>query len=232
MKTQFPPSRPIRCGHANGQRGVVLFIALIALVALSLAGIALYRSVESGNTVAGNLAFRQATLQASDHGVEAAFINIRDIISNAQGTNILNEYRHTRLDAIDEDTPRAVNWAKDIAWGDTNYKCRDNSNSQVPCANQDYQIKYFVERLCSCPVNVTDASAITPTGSCPASGLSTILASPRRYCNVNLGSGKGGSKGQFTTPFESVDAIYYRVTVRVTGPRNTTTYVQTIVSKG
>jgi Tfp pilus assembly protein PilX len=229
MKMPFSPSRSTQCDLATRQRGVTLFIALIALVALSLAGVALFRSVDSGNTVAGNLAFRQATLQASDHGVEAAFINIRDIISNAQGTNIPNEYRTTRLDALNEDTRRVVNWANDIDWANANYKCRDNSNSSVPCANQAYQIKYFIERLCACPVTVSNG---THSGTCSSSGLSTITANPRRYCNVNLGSGKGGSKGQFTTPFESVDAIYYRVTVRVTGPRNTTSYIQTIVSKG
>ena len=39
------------------QSGVVLFISLIILVAMSLAGIALIRSVDTSNLIAGNLAF-------------------------------------------------------------------------------------------------------------------------------------------------------------------------------
>ncbi|HLU77230.1 MAG TPA: hypothetical protein VKZ48_04930 [Burkholderiales bacterium] len=54
------------------QRGVVLFIALIVLVALTLAGLAMVRSSTSGILVAGNLAFKQTATASSDAGVEAA----------------------------------------------------------------------------------------------------------------------------------------------------------------
>ena len=57
---------------ARAQRGVILFIALIVLVAMSLAGIALMRSVDTNVLIAGNLAFRQATTNMADVGVEAA----------------------------------------------------------------------------------------------------------------------------------------------------------------
>ncbi len=54
------------------QRGVVLFIALIVLVVMSLAGIALVRSVDSNVLLAGNLAFKQAATLAADAGIETA----------------------------------------------------------------------------------------------------------------------------------------------------------------
>jgi hypothetical protein len=54
------------------QRGVVLFIALIAMVVLSLAGIGLMRSVDSGTGIVGNLAFRQATIAPVNHAIEQA----------------------------------------------------------------------------------------------------------------------------------------------------------------
>ena len=47
------------------QRGVVLFIALIVMVAMSLAAIALFRSVDTANLVAGNQAFKQGALNAT-----------------------------------------------------------------------------------------------------------------------------------------------------------------------
>lgn len=55
------------------QSGVVLVISLIVLVALTLAGIALVRSTDTGNLISGNMAFRMAALQAVDTGVETAF---------------------------------------------------------------------------------------------------------------------------------------------------------------
>jgi Tfp pilus assembly protein PilX len=54
------------------QRGVVLLITLIVLLAMTFAGIALTRSVDTGNLIAGNLAFQQAAIQSGDTGIEAA----------------------------------------------------------------------------------------------------------------------------------------------------------------
>ncbi|MEJ7807583.1 MAG: hypothetical protein WKG03_16870, partial [Telluria sp.] len=76
MKTRTcfrPPAAPLR------QRGVVLLMALIALVALTLAGLAMVRSVDTGNVIAGNMAFRQAAMQQVDVGIEAAFIALPGI---------------------------------------------------------------------------------------------------------------------------------------------------------
>ncbi|MBK7423656.1 MAG: hypothetical protein IPJ48_11460 [Propionivibrio sp.] len=49
-----------RCTLAARQGGVVLMIALIILVALTIGGIALVRSVSTTSIIAGNLAFQQA----------------------------------------------------------------------------------------------------------------------------------------------------------------------------
>ena len=54
------------------QQGVVLFIALIVLVAMSLAGVAMVRSVDTSLGIAGNLAFKQSTIQGSDLGRDHA----------------------------------------------------------------------------------------------------------------------------------------------------------------
>src|SRR5436190_14605176 len=54
------------------ERGVVLFVALIVMVALSLAAIALVRSVDTTNTVIGNLAFRQASILPANLAIEEA----------------------------------------------------------------------------------------------------------------------------------------------------------------
>ena len=53
------------------QRGVVLFIALIVMVAMSLAAIALIRSVDTTNILIGNLAFRQSSILPSEHSGRA-----------------------------------------------------------------------------------------------------------------------------------------------------------------
>lgn len=56
----------------KAQRGVVLFVALIALVILSLAGAALLRTLDTGSALAGNLSFRAVAVQSTDLAVERA----------------------------------------------------------------------------------------------------------------------------------------------------------------
>ena len=56
---------------ARRQRGVVLLIALIVLVAMTLAGIGMMRSIDSGTLVSGNIGFREAAVATADTGVEA-----------------------------------------------------------------------------------------------------------------------------------------------------------------
>ena len=51
------------------QRGIVLFIALIVLVAMTLAGIAMFRQIGSGVIIAGNIAFRENATSVADLGV-------------------------------------------------------------------------------------------------------------------------------------------------------------------
>ena len=71
MKTSLPS------GTVRGrQRGVALFVALIGMVLLSLAGIALVRSVDTTSAVATNIAFRQASVGPVSKAIEDAIFNL------------------------------------------------------------------------------------------------------------------------------------------------------------
>jgi type IV pilus assembly protein PilX len=64
------PRMSLRRSQRSEQKGVVLFVALIAMVILSLAGVALMRSVDTSTGVAGNLAFRQASFPMVNQAIE------------------------------------------------------------------------------------------------------------------------------------------------------------------
>jgi hypothetical protein len=61
------------------QRGVVLMVSLIILVALTLGGLALVRSVGTTNIIAGNLAFQQSATHASQGGIEDGINNFLEV---------------------------------------------------------------------------------------------------------------------------------------------------------
>ena len=54
------------------EHGIVLFVALLVMVALSIAGVALLRSTDAATAVTGNLVLKQAASLAVDRGIERA----------------------------------------------------------------------------------------------------------------------------------------------------------------
>ncbi len=184
------------------QRGFSLFMALVALVAMSLTAMALIRSVDTGNVIAGNVAFKQTSSQVIDVGLEAAFtyltatLSVADLSANqpAGCTTSCNYYATKQ--AVDlHDMPSAIVWSG-VVPVDT---------SAMPSINGVYTIRFVIERLCSV-TNVQD-----PPAQCyvtlPPENCRGVSATSSPICSATPG-------------------IYYRTTVFVTGPRNTKTYTQ------
>ena len=71
MKPERPKTVSMRAAR-SAQQGVVLFIALIVLVAMTLAGLGMMRSVDTNSLIAGNLALKNAATSAGDAAIEAA----------------------------------------------------------------------------------------------------------------------------------------------------------------
>lgn len=131
------------------QRGITLIIALISLVALTMAGIALVRSVDTGNVIAGNFAFRQASLQATDTGVEAAFTQVQTIAAGSLDTAIANRYFPVIQPLDSNGIPTTVNWLL--------------VPSTTLGSNNEYAVKYVIERLCTGTAGVVITDIV---GSC------------------------------------------------------------------
>ena len=56
----------------RAERGVVMFVALVVLIVMTLAGLAMLRQMSSGVSIAGNLAFKQGATAVADVGIEQA----------------------------------------------------------------------------------------------------------------------------------------------------------------
>lgn len=202
------------------ERGVVLLIALIVLVAMTLAGLALVRSVDTGNVVAGNLAFKQTATMAADAGTEAAIAYLTPLNGTADtyADKPTSGYYATSQDTLDltgasNDPSRArVDWDNDNCSGVTASACVKPSDTIVDAATGN-TVRYIINRLCQSAGDSNSASnscvTYTATGS----------TSPKR------GEMKYGDDKRF----EPLPAVYYRVTSRVKGPRNTVSFVQTLV---
>ena len=201
------------------QSGVVLFIALIALVAMTLAGIALVRSIDTGNMVAGNLAFKQGATLAGDAGTEAAITWLQTVAgsSSSYTDQAASGYYSTSQDTLDmtgssNDPTRAlVDWDSNSCNGATATACITPAPA-IP-AGAGNTVTYIIHRLCQSPGDPNS------TGNSCANYKSTASTSPKR------GELKYGDDKRF----EPLPKEYYRITSRTVGPRNTVSFVETII---
>ncbi len=185
------------------QRGVVLLIALVALIAMTLAAIAVVRSVDTTNIIAGNMAFQQAATHSADIGVETAIAWLQ----NGAQAGTLNDDDATNGYAANGNTikPQAGQ-----SWNDfwqASLSARAVSAGTDGAGNA---IQYVIDRLCD------NAGAPTGGAGCVQSPVSAVA------------SGNAEEAGE--VPLEAPSVTYYRITVRVTGPKNTVGYVQAVVS--
>lgn len=208
------------------QQGVVLFIALIVIVAMALAGLALIRSVDTNVIVAGNIAFKQAATNSAEQGVEAArqwLIDHKATLSDDQvspTSNPPSAYYSNWQDTIDLT-------GTDPAKADFNW---DNNSVQVTAADTaGNRVRYVVHRLCE-DSNTTASSTICTTVPSTTNGPGHTAAGEysgrRGYELAGAARTSGGTGGTFNV---ASSIVYYRITVRVDGPRNTRSYVQALM---
>lgn len=173
------------------QKGVVLFFSLIALVAMSLAAVALIRTVDTNNMIAGNLGFKQSTIFSSDTGVKTAMAWLKANPSLLNNDSAANGY-----------------FASSAISG-TAQAFVDANGVGNTTDSQGNTIRYVVNRMC----NATGVPN-PPTVTC-LRGPVSLMQNDNGEPDPTLGSPQ--------------PTIIYRVTARVTGPKNTVSYVQTFV---
>lgn len=201
------------------QKGVVLLIALIVLVAMTLAAIAMVRSVDTTNVIAGNLAFRQSANNAGDAGVEAA---ISWLEANT-GANLWTNNYPNGYSAIRQDPGAGQTWdqywtavidpnpltppVNTLTCSATGIACT------LPTDAAGNTVTYSISRLCT--------SAVDPGSANSGCAVSTAVAA----ANANASSQGSGEIG-----LQYSSQIYYRITTRTVGPHNTVSYIQTVVA--
>lgn len=183
---------------------MVLMMALIVLVAMTLAGIALVRSVDTSNIIAGNLAFKQAATNSGDIGIETA---VAWLETNNSGATLHNDaFAQGYASSFNPDLGPVQTW--DNYW---NTVLAGRVVTLPQDAATGNTVAYTIQRLCN--------QGGDPT--VPAAGCAVSQSS---------GSTSSSSKTAGTVALLYSSQIYYRITSRIAGPRNTVSYVQAIVA--
>jgi type IV pilus assembly protein PilX len=219
---------------ARRNQGFVLVVTLLVLVIITLASVAMMSLLRTGITASGNIAFRQAASRTADIAVDNAFQWVStQINANVASLNTSGAVAATattsgsRYYAINYDVDVACTKTGTTTFTPQTYRFGDangvipNGNDGFPCAARlpstpsGYYLYYVVHRMAnaagSCPGAGCMAPVFTPTGT--TAGCSMDPSDPA-YCGVNNTTNS---------------LVYYRITVKVVGPRQNNRYIQTFI---
>lgn len=194
---------------ARAQRGVVLFVSLIMLVALTMAGLAVMRGVSAGVQITRNLVFKQGATASADRGIEAAR---KWLIDNKAGTTLNND---NTANGYFSSYPANATTKVDTFDATTYDWTGSNKSMALSTDAAGNTIRYVIHRLCQSANTAVDSSG--------------------QYCVAKSGSASGGggqSKGDLSAGGQNLDGKltpYYRVTARAEGPMSTMSYVQAVI---
>jgi Tfp pilus assembly protein PilX len=202
------------------QQGVTLFISLIVLIIMTLAGIQLMRSVDTSNIIAGNLSFQQAATHSGDSGIETA-IGWLEQQNNTSASNLYNDLNTvgvgsckgytSNYTAATEPPLGGATWDN---WWNALSICQTVT---LPTDTAGNTASYTINRMCS-TANLAPANSNSP---------------PVQYCatsTITVAGGANNSQTSGALPLKHNGQIYYRITSRINGPRGTKSYVQAIVA--
>lgn len=136
-----------RIVSSRRQRGIVLFVAIIVLIAMTLAGLAMMRQMGVGMSIAGNVAFKENATSAADRGTEFArrwLIDNQAFLNNDQ---IAAGYHSSWAASPD---PTTYNWTTGAG------------AFELATVELGNTVRVYMERLCATPA----LSATAPTQVC------------------------------------------------------------------
>lgn len=202
------------------QQGVVLFIALIALVVMSLAALALVRSVDTNTLIAGNIAFKQSATSSGDFGIDSVvgFIASKDsanvntdplqYLNNSDSTHSTGYYAVVNTNNAPT-SPTMFNITDEASWA---IPTKVGSINTADLTAAGMTVNYVIERMCR------NNNATPSASNCLLAAVQTNTSS------------SGGAQAGGPPPSTTGGAPLYRVTVRIAGPQNTLSYVQAYIN--
>jgi type IV pilus assembly protein PilX len=217
------------------QRGLSLLFSLLSLVAMSIATLALVRSVDTSAMLLGNIGLKQDATAAADQATRLAIdwlsSNLGGLTADNPGTGYYASTQELAGDGATVKPPvdvtgemivsgasnarQLVDWDGDscaTAPSGTYTGCSIHTASAGNINGN--KARYVVFRLCSKPGDFM---------------VDTTVSCAQRPANAECGGPNGGLKYGGVALGCAKAIAYYRVVVRVQGARDTTSFTETIV---
>jgi Tfp pilus assembly protein PilX len=183
------------------QRGVVLVVTMIALLLLLVGAAAMLRSVDTSSVLVGNLSFRRDLTNRGEQAIVAARKALVSGALSAETTRNAN-LASAYYSAVKFEN--ASSGIPKVLVSDSAFTSAGMTVADI--SDDDVVVRYVIDRQCTA-----------------AGEFDT------RTCEVVALSGDDSGSNWLRKP-GGVSRPLYRISVRVTGPRNTQAYFQTTFS--
>ena len=184
------------------ESGVVLLFCLVILVILLAGGVAVMRSMNTSLFSAGNLAFKRDLVNQGEHALSEVLAEFK-----TGGALTSANSDNSTLNYKASTLPTNAQGVPNALLSDTAFAAVGRNTNDMTGGTPDVKIRYLIERMCN------------------AAGTSTS-----NNCVQSAAAPTGGTAGPQPPP-PPPTATVYRVTVRVTGPRDTQVFLQSTFTK-
>jgi hypothetical protein len=208
---------------------MVLFFALLALAVMSLAAVALIRSVDTNALLSGNVVFRQSASATSNVALEGVAENIAKNITLTNSVKHFPQQGYYANCSQFDIQPNALvcdgNRLTTMTWNDANSSLAPNQtdgNDEIRNGvdRQGNEVRYVVERMCSfSDAEINAGNATMDSARCLMASTTPCIQDP-----------DGPSRPDHPPCTNQSTSPLYRITLRISGPKNTLTYMQSFIS--
>lgn len=180
-------------------KGMVLIFAVIIMATMVIAVLALLRSNDTSNSLTTNMLLKEGALITGNNGLEAAIATLNSLSTQQLRNNDPSKGYY----ATGQTT---LNLKTGVVW--------DGNGNGVKAKQLEYddlgnKASFIIHRMCETAGEVETSGCVT---------------------NLQVGGNDLSSKGgSGLTPLAGKVSVYYRITVKVIGPKNTESYLQAMV---
>ncbi len=212
MKMHPTPARR-RGAAVPRQRGVVMLFGLFALAIMLIAAAAMIRSYGTAMTNAGNLGFKRDLTNQAERAVGTVLTSLQ---SGSLGAETTRQSSSTALNYSATLLPSNAQGLPNDLIADSSFSTIGASSNDITVTEQAVTMRYVVDRMCANTGAATPDHCVMADDLNPQGGNSSVS-------NIaeDASAGGAGALGQ---------RVVYRISIRVTGPRNTQAFFQTTVT--
>lgn len=196
---------------------MVLIFALITLVIMLIGAVAISRSINAGQFMIGNIGFKRDLNNQGERALQIAMNAVRTggalELATTRNTDLVSaNYKATLLPTNAQGIPNAL-------LSDTDFAAVGVATNDITVTDLNVKIRYVIDRMAT-------ATGTCSTSTCTMANQTVFGGGPSEWINSQTNSGAANNANPSAVPQQPI----YRITLRVTGPRNTMSFFQSTIT--